>query len=554
MKTPFVYSIFCLVVLTMLTSCRKKSVDDLLTEASECIYDRMDTANVILDEIPNPEQLQGEQQARYCRMKAECVGNIFAEWHKADSLSRIALAHSRQMTDTTNLMGDLFASGRINMNLRQFDKAIEFYTECVDLAVCWRKSRYAAYANWALSGCYVDLNDYSRAMQYAKEAITNLDSSDTLLISRYYDHIAQTYVRMEQPDSAMLYYAKALDGYISKEHYRVSFIYSDISKLQLSNESYGMAMDYIDKALKFRKSRKDISVFNLTKALIFMAVNNQDSTKIYLQRAIESSENDFIAIAAYRYLADSYKITGDNEQAYYKLQNHYDLFKGKERSLSDADLTHKYQKSVLQNENNELKLAKRDREVYLLTIALLILAVSVVLWLFYQKEKKKKALREQLFREQSLRDQARIAEKENQLLKQENELIQLKEKAAGMRESLFRKMSVSDKIPSLDSDNNRDSESNRRISLTEQDWTELIQTVDNTYNGFVSRLKKEYPDLSPEDIGFCCLVKINVSMQDLADIYCISKAGITKRKTRMKKDKFNIEDQSLDLDGFLSGF
>ena len=520
------------------------------------MYVRLDTANMILDKIPNPEQLQGEQQARYCRMKAECVGSVFAEWDKADSLSRIALDYSRQMNDTIFLMNDLFLSGFINMNLKQFDKAIEFYTECVDSAVHWNMlSRSIAYGNRALSECYAELKDYERAIQYAKVAITNLTPSDTLLISYYCDYIAQTYASMEQIDSAMVYYAKTLDVYIPLENPRVSIIYNEISKLQLTNKSYGIAMDYIDLSLKSRKNRKDIAVFNLTKALIFMAVDNQDSAKVYLQRTIESSENDFIAITAYRYLADSYKVTGDNEQAYYKSLNHYNLFTGKERSLLDEDLKQKYQESVLQNENSKLKLAKRDREVYLLTITLLVLVVSAVLWFFYLREKKKKALREQLFREQSLKDQARIAEKENQLLKQENELIQLKEKAAGMREILFRKMSVSDKIPSLDNDNNREnSDSNRRISLTEQDWTELIQTVDNTYNGFVSGLKKDSPDLSVEDIGFCCLIKINVSMQDLADIYCISKAGITKRKTRMKKDKFNIEDQSLDLDGFLSGF
>jgi hypothetical protein len=116
-------------------------------------------------------------------------------------------------------------------------------------------------------------------------------------------------------------------------------------------------------------------------------------------------------------------------------------------------------------------------------------------------------------------------------------------------------MSVSEKIPSLDASGNHAKElSSKRIRLEEQDWTELIQTTNELFNGFASRLKKEYPCLSAEDIGFCCLLKINVSMQDLADIYCISKAGITKRKTRMKKEKFQISDHLLDLDRFLSEY
>jgi hypothetical protein len=283
-------------------------------------------------------------------------------------------------------------------------------------------------------------------------------------------------------------------------------------------------------------------------------MNERDSARFYLQRTVESSDDEYITVMAYRYLSDLYKIEGNNEQAYYKLLNHRSLFEDKERKLDSEILYHKYQESILQNENNELKLAKNKREIYLLTIALLVLVVFIFLWFFYLKEKKKKDVKEQMQREQYLKDQAHIAEKENQLLKQENELIQLRGKAAGMRESIFRKMSVSEKIPSLDNTNSRNQDSNRRISLNEKDWIELIQTVDDAYNGFASRLKKEYQDLSVDDIGFCCLLKINVSMQDLADIYCISKAGITKKKTRMKKEKFKIEKQTPDLDGFLSTF
>ena len=54
---------------------------------------------------------------------------------------------------------------------------------------------------------------------------------------------------------------------------------------------------------------------------------------------------------------------------------------------------------------------------------------------------------------------------------------------------------------------------------------ESLDTTNELFDGFSSLLRKKYPILTNEDVGFCCLIKINVSIQDLADIYCISKAG-----------------------------
>ena len=58
-------------------------------------------------------------------------------------------------------------------------------------------------------------------------------------------------------------------------------------------------------------------------------------------------------------------------------------------------------------------------------------------------------------------------------------------------------------------------------------------------------------DLDEDDIRFCCLVKINVNLQDLSDIYCLSKAAITKKKYRIKKDKLGICDATASLDDCL---
>ena len=76
--------------------------------------------------------------------------------------------------------------------------------------------------------------------------------------------------------------------------------------------------------------------------------------------------------------------------------------------------------------------------------------------------------------------------------------------------------------------------------------------LDSGYNGFTQKLRSRFPMLSEKDINFCCLVKIKMSIQNLTDIYCISKNSVSRKKLRLK-EKLDIAEGDT-LDGFLSRF
>ena len=103
-------------------------------------------------------------------------------------------------------------------------------------------------------------------------------------------------------------------------------------------------------------------------------------------------------------------------------------------------------------------------------------------------------------------------------------------------------------------DKQDESAANSKIVVTNTEWAEVISVVNDAFDNFVVRLQQAYPSLGEKEIGFCCLVKINVNIQDLSDIYCISKAAITKRKYRIKTDKLGITDENISLDSFLKAF
>ena len=87
-----------------------------------------------------------------------------------------------------------------------------------------------------------------------------------------------------------------------------------------------------------------------------------------------------------------------------------------------------------------------------------------------------------------------------------------------------------------------------------EEWEDIRQTVDGSYDKFSVRLLEAFPGLSMKDVYFCCLVKINVSIKDLSDIYCISRTSISRKKQRMKRDKLGLTENNETLDDFLRRF
>ena len=90
------------------------------------------------------------------------------------------------------------------------------------------------------------------------------------------------------------------------------------------------------------------------------------------------------------------------------------------------------------------------------------------------------------------------------------------------------------------------------IHLSDADWKDIRLMLDSTYPDFTRKLQENFPTLTEKDINFCCLVKINLNLQSLANIYCISGNSVSRRKLRLK-EKLGI-DKDDSLSKFLSRF
>lgn len=329
------------------------------------------------------------------------------------------------------------------------------------------------------------------------------------------------HAQINQPDSAIVYYQKALEcdtalG-MNAVHYR-----NRILDMALSMKDFPKAWEYLTQ-LRQRMKRADVPYMNLIEGDIWWEMHQPDSAMKHYRIAAETG-NGYIATQAYERLGILAQTEQDQDKA-------FDMYRKSVRSRNelykaaiDQMSQHDFDRLKLKNQLNELQVEQQQQTILVLGMALLVLVLvgGFSSYIVYRKR---------------LVERNRLIQ-ENKLLKQQEELSSLREKEARMREELFKRIKVFEKLST--------SEKERRILLSDTDWSEIRVMVDSAYSDFTRKLKREFPILSDKDVNFCCLIKMNMSIQSLTDIYCISKNSVSRRKLRLKEKMGVSENETLD--------
>ena len=125
-----------------------------------------------------------------------------------------------------------------------------------------------------------------------------------------------------------------------------------------------------------------------------------------------------------------------------------------------------------------------------------------------------------------------------------NEVMQkLKEELAALRKTL--EDSNLKKIKTIENIVN--------FELQDEDsWQQLNVYFDQVNHNFTKRILKAFPQLTLNDIRVCILIKLNLSVKEMASLLNVSVPGIEKSKYRLKKRlNLSVED---DLNAFINAF
>lgn len=242
---------------------------------------------------------------------------------------------------------------------------------------------------------------------------------------------------------------------------------------------------------------------------------------------------------AYRYMGETMYHRGKLNEALDFLRAHI-LYRDSLDADKKAELLDKvhaireYRKQQRLIEDNERQLTRRLLLVYRLAA---LIGIIIILWLAYYiyTRRRQALLNRDLMQAQLSKQEMEIRYLREQEAKEELEKAQLVQKL-----DYFKQLNEIT-IPLLMRSRNQAG----ALHLNEEDWQTLRNNTDACFDNFTQRLKTAYPQLNDEEINFCCLVKMELPLAILAEIYHIAKGSISRKKMRLK-EKIGITDGSFD--------
>ena len=419
------------------------------------------------------------------------------QYHLADSILQHMLQIYTHQQDTTGIRRYYSMKTNLYQSAGKIDSALYYFNRCMAIPHGRKATAYEHYRKAQL---------WMQAGQYTQTE-SSLDSAKVLALEAENEELA----------------------------YHLSAYYQ---QLYTKQGQYEKALQMLQESRNYMK-RKDVASHNLYKAHLFELMHREDSARYYYD-VVARSENLFLATEAFYHLSQSALAHGDVEKAYHFHQDATGYIDQVYRAYQSQAKNTAFNELKFQREIDALKINRQQDAILILSliIVLLTLIATGIIHMQHKKRKETEILQKQ-------------TEQENLLLRQAEELSALREKATALREELIRRMEVFLKLPSL---NNKQENTDQAIRISDNEWIEIRNMLDAEYDSFTTRLRKKIPTLNIADLNFCCLLKINVSMQDLANIYCINKQSVSRRKQRIKEKIGNDLLQGLTLDEFIQRF
>ena len=83
----------------------------------------------------------------------------------------------------------------------------------------------------------------------------------------------------------------------------------------------------------------------------------------------------------------------------------------------------------------------------------------------------------------------------------------------------------------------------------QEDWEQFEYHFDQVHGDFLSRLRAEFPDLTPNEQKLCAFLRLNLNTKDIANLMGISLRGVEVARYRLRK-KLRLE-QGENLSKFI---
>lgn len=444
--------------------------------------------------------------------------------------------------------------GNLGASLKHFSNAKKIFKNTND------QLRFAS-IHFDIGYLYRYKNQEDQELKFYKKGAQLSKGIHEKIIAKGYLHFGNYYTRKLKLDSSIYYYNKALDIFkrLKKEN-RIYNVYNNLSNTYYKQGKYKKAIDTRELILAYAKTQNNkllltVNYHNIGAA--FARLEKHHSALAYLDSSITIAKKENFKVR----LAKSYK--SKSLLNHFKLKNYevafedYRLHKTYSDSIFKSQLSNIIKeakiKKKLEIEKKNLQLLNQNQiaEKKLYTIiffTFLLLSIPIGILLYRNSINKSKIIQSNLEKEkikkEILLQKYKKSETETKNLIADNSmrLEFLKQLSSQLKEQ--RKSTDTIKLKNYIKD--------LYIKIQQQITTEskltLLKQKINTINeGFDKKLIINYTQLTKTEREVCALLRLNLSIKEIASIRNSSNDAIKAIRYRIRK-KMNIpKNQKLEL-------
>lgn len=353
-----------------------------------------------------------------------------------------------------------------------------------------------------------------------KKALIYFSKVENYSLANTYRRIAGSYHSDNNNDSSLYYYRKAIN--LAKKQNKMS-VYSNA----LSEAAYVYyELDYTDSAFMMIRKALQLPVSEdrrlaqyFTYGLLLANENQYDSAIYYLEKSIERNYYVTQAVSA-ELLMNCYEALGDTiKMLYYKTLYGNNFTQYRNTSTIETSLAKTYADYQQSKSQRELLKSIKQRNIRIIIISILIIStvigIAIIIWkkIFDVKKKLKYD----------------IAEKDKALAKMKLKI----ETNPFVNEPICK--SILDVVNIRQFKSKVHYSTYKEFALNKNQLLMLREAVNKHYDNFTQTLTNRYPELTIDDIDYCCLYFLGLKDADISALMQRAYPTVCQRSRKLKR-------------------
>lgn len=438
---------------------------------------------------------------------------------------------AQEMDSTAYIAEAVYFLGTIHKYLDNFDQAKEYFEESLGLYAHLKNIKWMAAIKSNLGTIYAKKENYLDALAAYQEALSlmqanNLEKESSIPLA----NIGDNYWRMKKPELALKYFKQSL----------------------ALDEKYGMIEDKAISLANMGLAYRDLKRYDLA----FQHFEQSLSTAKKYQYRKLIYEN-------YKELSTTYKEIGNNNLALEYFEKFHILKDSifnqeKNKQISNLSVAYETEKKELELVESKklIETLEQSQKINRLSNYLIMVSVLSLLilgFLFFSRQKARRELIETQLKNKQLESQnlkKELKYKEQDLTNFALDITRKNEFSNSIYESLKEIISIPPQAAKK--------KARELLMLTSNhlkindDIEQFQMNIDKVNQEYFDKLQQQFPNLTNNDKQLCGLIRLNLSIKEIATIRNISPKSVEMSRYRLRK-KLAL-DKGEDMTQFLQSF